>query len=215
METKRNRSTLGTASRWCGVFFLLALLAGCAARTITLDGTYPSPLVGKAPLTVGVYYPRELRDFAYTEIDDSSGKDQYIIQSGASQLKLFNTLLPAMFERVVPLDEPTTDQSGIDAIFVPTIAEFQLGLPDKTKLKVYEVWLKYNMRLTQPNGDYIADWVMTAYGKSPTENFQSVDAGVQNAALVAMRDLAASFTLGFNEIPDVKEWLQQSARSSQ
>jgi len=215
METKRNRSTLGTASRWCGVFFLLALLAGCAARTITLDGTYPSPLVGKSPLTVGVYYPSELRDFAYTEIDDSSGKDQYIIQSGASQLKLFNTLLPAMFERVVPLDEPTTDQSGIDAIFVPTIAEFQLGLPDKTKLKVYEVWLKYNMRLTQPNGDYIADWVMTAYGKSPTENFQSVDAGVQNAALVAMRDLAASFTLGFNEIPDVKEWLQQSARSSQ
>jgi len=214
METKRNRSTLGTASRWCGVFFLLALLAGCAARTITLDGTYPSPLVGKAPLTVGVYYPRELRDFAYTEIDDSSGKDQYIIQSGASQLKLFNTLLPAMFERVVPLDEPTTDQSGIDAIFVPTIAEFQLGLPDKTKLKVYEVWLKYNMRLTQPDGTYIADWVMTAYGKSPTEGFQSVDAGVQNAATVAMRDLAASFTLGFNEIPDIQEWLQVSSTGS-
>ena len=24
------------------------------------------------------------------------------------------------------------------------------------------------------NGDYIADWVMTAYGKSPEETFQSV-----------------------------------------
>lgn len=209
MESTLKRSSLGTASRWCGVL-LLGLLAGCAARTITLEGSYPSPLVAKVPLTVGVYYPEELREFAYTEIDDSSGKDQYIIQSGASQVQLFNTILPAMFERVVPLDAATTDQSGIDAVFVPSIAEFQLGLPDKTKLKVYEVWLKYNMRLTQPDGEYIADWVMTAYGKSPTENFQSVDAGVQNAALVAMRDLAASFTLGFNEIPDVREWLQQN-----
>lgn len=188
---------------------LLALLGGCAARTITLDGSYPAPLVAKVPLTVGVYFPEELREFAYTEIHDDSGKDQYIIQTGASQVKLFNTLLPSMFERVVPLDTPTTTQPGIDAVFVPSIEEFQLGLPEKTRLKVYEVWLKYNMRLTQPDGEYIADWVMTAYGKSPTENFQSVDAGVQNAALVAMRDLAASFTLGFADIPDVRDWLQR------
>ena len=210
MEPKPQRNTFRSASRWCSVL-LLTLLAGCAARTITLDGSYPSPLVARIPLTVGVYYPAELRDFAYTEIDDESGKDQYIVQSGASQMKLFDTILPAMFERVVPLSDPTTTE-GVDAVFIPAIEEFQLGLPDKTKLNVYEVWLKYNMRLTQPNGEYIADWVMTAYGKSPTESLMSVDAGVQSAALVAMRDLAASFTLCFNEIPDVQEWLQQNSR---
>lgn len=192
----------------CGLLATATLLTACAARTITLEGNYPSPLVARVPLTVGVYYPPELREFSYTEIDDSSGKDQYIVETGSSQIKLFDTILPSMFERVIPLDEPTTSEN-VDAVFIPSIEEFQLGLPDKTKLKVFEVWMKYNMRLTQPNGEYIADWVMTAYGKSPTENFQTVDAGVQDAALVAMRDLAASFTLGFNDIPDVRDWLQQ------
>ena len=185
-------------------------LAACSASTIIVDGSYPSPLVRKLPLTIGVYYPEALRNFAYTEIDDNSGKDQYIVQSGNSQLELFNTVLPALFENVVMLDslDNANSQNGIDAVFVPEIAEFQLGLPQKTKLKVYEIWMKYNMKLSKANGDYIADWVMTAYGKSPQENMQSVDSGVQDAAVVAMRDLAASLTLGFTTVPEVNEWLK-------
>jgi hypothetical protein len=187
---------------------LFALLAGCSASTIVIDGTYPSPLVRKLPLTVGVYYPEELRNFSYTEIDDDSGEDQYIVQSGPSQLNLFNTLLPALFENVVQLDSPDASAANVDAVFIPDIAEFQLGLPDKTKLKVYEIWMKYNMKLSKANGDYIADWVMTAYGKTPDENLQSTDSGVKGAANVAMRDLAASFTLGFSAVPGVNEWLK-------
>ncbi len=186
------------------------LLASCAANTITISGTYPSPLVRKLPITVGVYYSEELRNFSFIEIDDYTGEDQYIISSGASQIELFNTVLPALFEHVVLLDSlENLNASNLDAVFVPAIEEFQLGLPDKTKLKVYEIWVKYNMRLENPNGDYIADWVMTAYGKSPTETFQSVDEGVQDAAVVALRDLAASLTLGFAVIPEVNEWLKE------
>lgn len=197
--------------RWLLPAGLLLLLTGCAARTISLSATYPTPLVVPLPLTIGVYYPEELRSFQYIEIDDNTGNDQYIIEAGASQIALFDTVLPVMFENVVPLDSPTATE-GVDAVFIPNVEEFQLGLPEKTRLSVYEVWLKYNMRLTQPNGDYIADWVMTAYGKSPTENFQSVDAGVQNAAEVAMRDLAATFSLGFTEFPDVKDWVQEQGQ---
>ena len=186
------------------------LLASCAARTIEISGNYPSPLVRKLPITVGVYYPEELRNFSFIEIDDYTGEDQYIINSGASQIELFNAVLPALFENVVLLDSLDGPQAAnLDAVFVPVIEEFQLGLPAKTKLKVYEIWVKYNMRLENANGDYIADWVMTAYGKSPTESFQTVDAGVQDAAVVALRDLAASFTLGFSDIPEVNEWLKE------
>jgi hypothetical protein len=190
------------------ILLLLSLLGGCAASTIVIQGNYPSPLVRKLPLTVGVYYPEGLRNFAYTEIDDNSGKDQYVVQSGASQVALFNTVLPALFEKVVEIPSMDNVDTTIDAVFVPDIAEFQLGLPQKTKLKVYEIWMKYNMKLSKANGDYIADWVMTAYGKTPDENLQSVDSGVQDAANVAMRDLAASFTLGFSDVPDVSEWLK-------
>ncbi len=193
-------------------FALVLLLSACAASTINISGSYPSPLVRKIPITVGVYYPEELRNFSFIEIDDYTGKDQYIINSGESQIELFNTVLPALFENVVMLEAPEAalSDSSIDAVFVPAIEEFQLGLPQKTKLKVYEIWMKYNMRLSNPDGEYIADWVMTAYGKAPNENFQSVDSGVKDAAVVAMRDLAASFTLGFSGIPEVNDWLRDN-----
>lgn len=195
-----------------GTAVVSLLLASCAANTINISGTYPSPLVRKIPITVGVYYPEELRNFSFTEIDDYTGDDQYIVNSGETQVELFNTVLPALFEQVVMLDSLEERPSELDAVFVPAIEEFQLGLPQKTKLKVYEVWVKYNMRLEEPEGEYIADWVMTAYGKSPTESFQSVDAGVQDATVVALRDLAASFTLGFSGIPEVNEWLAENAK---
>ena len=196
----------------CALIAVTLLLASCAAKTIDISGTYPSPLVRKIPITVGVYYPEELRNFSFTEIDDYTGDDQYIVNSGESQVELFNTVLPALFENVVMLDSLDNRSADVDAVFVPAIEEFQLGLPQKTKLKVYEVWVKYNMRLEDPNGEYIADWVMTAYGKSPTESFQSVDAGVQDATVVALRDLAASFTLGFTGIPEVNEWLTENQK---
>lgn len=218
--TKRSKSSTATGAirlaglHWLLPAVLLLLLSGCAARTITLNASYPTPLVVPLPLTIGVYYPEELREFRYTEIDDNSGKDQYIINAGPSQVALFNTVLPVMFQKVVQLDSPTA-RDGVDAVFIPRVDEFQLGLPEKTRLSVYEVWMRYNMRLTRPNGDYIADWNMTAYGKSPSETFQSVDAGVQNAAEVAMRDLAATFSLSFSDFPDVKDWLQEQGRGQQ
>ena len=96
---------------------------------------------------------------------------------------------------------------GVDAIFAPSIEEFQLALPAKTKLDVYEIWIKYNMRLMMADGDYIADWVLTSYGKSPTESLRSVEAAINAAAIVALRDLASSFSLSFSQVPEVKDWL--------
>src|SRR5690606_15716618 len=107
------------------------LLVSCAANTINISGTYPSPLVRKLPITVGVYYPEELRNFSFIEIDDYTGDDQYIVNSGETQIELFNTVLPALFENVVMLDSlDNRDVGQLDAVFVPAIEEFQLGLPD-------------------------------------------------------------------------------------
>lgn len=191
----------------------LALLSGCGASTINITGEYPAPLADKLPLTVGVYYDDAFRNYSFTEINDATGKDQLIINSGTTQMQLFDTVLPAVFENVVHLDtlDNVAERGNLDAVFVPAIQEFQVGLPDKTKLNVYEIWIKYNMRLSEADGDYIADWVMTAYGKSPTETFKSEDEGVNNATVVALRDLAASFTLGFKRIPEVNEWLREQS----
>jgi len=191
---------------------VVLLLSSCAAKIIAISGTFPAPLTQKLPLTVGVFYGQDFTNHSFIEINGNTGNDQYIINSGSSQVELFNTMLPAVFQNVIVLDsiESANGRSDLDAVFVPAVEEFQVGLPQKTRLNVYEIWVKYNMRLAGSNGDYIADWVMTAYGKSPEETslFQSVDDGVNNAANVALRDLAASFTLGFSDIPEVNDWLK-------
>lgn len=202
-------STLNHAARLLLPVLFLAL-AGCSAKVINVDGNYPTPRVDRLPLTVGVYYADDLKNFSYTEMNEDNDKEQYIVRSGASQIRLFDQLLQGIFANVVEiksLDNVEQDYPNVDAVFVPLVTEFQLGLPQKTHLNSYEVWIKYNMRLSELNGNQIADWVMTAYGKSPSDN--SAAEGITNATNLALRDLAASFALGASSIPEVQDWLDR------
>ncbi|MDT8429319.1 MAG: hypothetical protein RQ757_11185 [Pseudomonadales bacterium] len=204
-ELGKNRVPLQTRQ----VLLLLGslLLAACGVNNISVVGSYPQPNVNKLPLSIGVFYDDELRNHTYVEYTDM-GQEEYRISSGETHIELFNSILPSMFERVVLLESPEAATSaGIDAVFSPSIEEFQLALPQKTQLDVFEVWLKYNMRLVTPDGGYIADWVLTAYGKTTKETLRSTEAGINGATVAALRDLASNFTLGFTSIPDVRDWL--------
>ncbi len=186
---------------------LIAALAGCGVSNVVIQGSFPTPNINKLPVSVAVYYDDALREFSYMEYSET-GQEEFNIESGLSHIALFNAVLPAMFDRVVFIDsmEQALAQ-GVDAVFAPAIEEFQLALPAKTKLDVYEVWIKYNMRLLTAEGDYIADWVLTSYGKTPTETFRSTEAAINEAAVVALRDLASSFSLSFSQVPEVRDWL--------
>lgn len=183
------------------------LLGACGVSNVVIEGSFPSPNISKLPISVAVYYDEALRDFAYLEYSET-GQEEFNIESGRSHIELFNAIVPAMFDRVVFVDSMEQARSmNVDAVFAPAIEEFQLALPAKTKLDVYEVWIKYNMRLLTAEGDYIADWVLTSYGKTPTATFRSVEAAINEAAIVALRDLASSFSLSFSQVPEVRDWL--------
>jgi len=185
------------------------LLANCGVNNVVIEGQFPTPNISKMPVSVAVYYDQALRDFAYLEYTET-GSEEFNIESGASHMELFNSITPAMFEQVIFVESMEEAQTaGVDAIFAPAIEEFQLALPAKTKLDVYEVWIKYNMRLLTVQGDYIADWVVTSYGKSPTETFRTVEGAINDAAVVALRDLASTFSLSFGDVPEVRDWLKQ------
>ena len=190
-----------------GLFLSVLLLASCGVSNVTIEGSFPTPNISKLPLTVAVYYDDALREFAYLEYSET-GAEEFNIESGQSHIELFNAVLPAMFEEVVVVDSmEAAEARGVDAVFAPLIEEFQLALPAKTKLDVYEVWIKYNMRLVTAEGDYIADWVLTSYGKTPTETFRTTEAAINDAAVVALRGLASSFSLSFTQVPEVRDWL--------
>jgi hypothetical protein len=191
------------------VSVLALLLANCGVNNVVIEGEFPTPNISKMPVSVAVYYDQALRDFAYLEYTET-GSEEFNIESGASHIELFNSITPAMFEQVIFVESMEEAQTaGVDAIFAPAIEEFQLALPAKTKLDVYEVWIKYNMRLLTVQGDYIADWVVTSYGKSPTETFRTVEGAINDAAVVALRDLASTFSLSFGDVPEVRDWLEQ------
>lgn len=212
--TRYRFQRLQAGRKGAGLALLLLLLVGCGVNNVVIEGEFPTPNIAKLPLTVAVYYDDALREFAYVEYSET-GREEYNIESGISHIRLFDAVLPAMFENVIVVDslEEAAD-AGVDAVFTPAIEEFQLALPAKTKLDVYEVWVKYNMRLVTAEGDYIADWVLTSYGKTPTATFGSVESGINDAAIVALRDLASSFSLSFNQVPEVRDWLNsQGIRS--
>ncbi len=187
----------------------LLLMAGCGVSNVVIEGNFPTPNISKLPLSVAIYYDDALRNFAYLEYSET-GREEYNIASGQSHVDLFNAVLPAMFNQVIWIESlEEAEALGVDAIFAPAIEEFQLALPAKTKLKVYEVWIKYNMRLLTPEGGYIADWVVTSYGKTPIETMRSTEAAINEATVVALRDLASSFSLSFSQVPEVKDWLNQ------
>ena len=187
---------------------LVALsLSGCGVSNVVIEGSFPTPNINKIPVAVAVYYDDALREFSYIEYSET-GREEFNIESGQSHMELFNAVLPAMFDRVIVVDNLEDARAeGVDAVFAPAIEEFQLALPAKTKLDVYEVWIKYNMRLLTAEGDYIADWILTSYGKTPTETFRSAADGINEAAVVALRDLASSFSLSFGQVPEVRDWL--------
>lgn len=186
---------------------LVAVLSACGASSLVVRGSYPSPNIRPIPLTLGVYYDEELRDFTYVEYSET-GKEEYRVASGQTHMQLFDSVLPAMFENVVVLNNlDSAVAAGVDAVFAPRIEEFQLALPQKTRLDSYEVWIKYNMRLLGPRGEYIADWVVTSYGKTPQETLRSVEAGINDATVGALRDLGSNFSLSFGSVPEVRDWL--------
>ena len=189
------------------ISLISCFLISCGVSNLVIQGNFPTPNISKIPLSVAVYYDDALRAFSYMEYSET-GREEINIESGESHIRLFNAVLPAMFEEVIEVegfDDPNVQ--GVDAVFAPVIEEFQLALPEKTKLEVYEVWIKYNMRILNSSGVSLADWVVTSYGKTPTETFLSVEDGINDAAIVALRDLASSFSLNFTRVPEVQDWL--------
>ena len=189
------------------VFSVISVLVGCTqSLTLETKSDVPAPLIMQLPLNVGVFFDDQFRNYVYQE--NSEDRPNWAISSGGSQVDFFNQILPSMFENITALSTSSAgENSGVDAILAPQIAEMQFALPQETKTDLYEVWIKYHIQLHSPDGELITEWPITGYGKSSTEFLKSRDEGIQTAINVAFRDAGAKFALSFPQIPEVKDWL--------
>lgn len=185
------------------------LLLNACTHTVYIDSDFPTPLIEKLPYKVGIYYPSEFSQYKYQE--ESKDRTKWIIESGQAQQELFDTMLAGMFDEVIDVGQlpPWDAEPNADIILSPTVQEFQYTLPRETKIKVYEIWIKYNVQVYTTDGSLLADWILTSYGKTPTGFMQSDDGALMQAVIVALRDAGANLTLNFSKIPEIRAWLAE------
>ena len=189
------------------LFSILGMLAACAGK-VDVKGDFPKPLVDQKSLSVGVVDNPRFQTFKYEE--KSKDRLKWTIGTGGAQQKLLDTLLVAMFSRVEKLsDLPKADKpAAVDLVILPRVKEFQYAMPRETKVNIFEVWIKYSIQVYDNQGALVADWVMPAYGKTPTAFLKSEDDALNQAVMMALRDAGASFITGFDRVPEIKAWLE-------
>ena len=172
------------------VVALGAILSGCGGSKVTLnDPTIPDPLIDKLPIKVAGRYPESFEHFTHEEL--VIGKEKWTIDLGASNRILFDQLFGAMFSEYQAIDADTNPQElGLDAFIEPTIDAFEFSVPNQSQTEEFAVWIRYRIKIYDGDGNQIANWPISAYGKSQTTTFGG-DEALRRAAVLAMRDAAA------------------------
>lgn len=195
-------------------YLLIALFGvsavGCMTTNVEVPTTqFPVPLMQQIPVRMGLFLPDELRNYEFRQ--DLGDAGIFEIEIGPAQEAMFNNLLTGMFVKVVQASDPTTyDTLDADAVLVPRIAEMQFSTPQQTRTDYYEVWIRYDLQLYDQDGTVLVQWPLTAYGKANTQNYllASTSPTLTQAALNACRDAMAFFTVQFQSVPGVQQWLQ-------
>jgi hypothetical protein len=197
-----------------GLFMLLfaAAAGGCMTTNVEVPTTqFPVPLMQQIPVRMGLFLPEELVNYEFRQ--DLGDAGIFEIEIGPAQDAMFTNLLTGMFAKFVRASDPTTyDTLGADAVLVPRIAEMQFSTPQQTRTDYYEVWIRYDIQLYDQDGTVLAQWPLTAYGKANTQNYllASTSPTLTQAALNACRDAMAFFTVQFQSVPGVQQWLQNT-----
>ncbi len=182
----------------------MTLLACSQSVTMKVAPDIPAPRVEQLPLTMGIYYDDTFRHYAYKE--DSAERPDWTINSGESQVLLFEQIFSSMFARTEQVAGHAAN-SGVDGILYPEVIEMQFALPAETKTDFYEYWVKYKIALYDNQGNFVADWPVTGYGKSSTEFLKSRDKGLNAAINQALRDVGAKLAIDFTRVSGVAKWL--------
>lgn len=177
---------------------MILLLSSCT-KNFQVVADIPSPLIEPSALTAQLAYSEEFK--AYKFIEKSDDRSLESVDFGGAQVTLFDRIFSSLFE----LGENGID--GHDLTIEPEILDFQYSAPKETKLKLYEVWVKYRLKISDNNNEELADWVVKGYGKTPTSMLSSHLKAFNVACNIALRDVGAQLAIGFRNQPSIKAYL--------
>jgi len=190
-------------------FFSLVFCWSCTRvinTKIEKTGDLPTPLIEPLPLTAGVYYGKDFRNYKFSHTDDTNPHTTFIcnVQLGKANVSLFDYILSNSFKKVLPINhlpEGYEDFENIDVIIAPTV-DFS-WLP-------YYLFLSYEIKFYLPDGKVI-DWLIKGTSKEP--NIVSTSDAAKKDTQAKMRNIAAQFMTGFcNQIDIQKQFYKQCNR---
>lgn len=189
----------------CGA---LLSVFGCGGASVSVPPSLPQPLVQQLPLSIGLHLSEDLVSYVHEESLEGSG--DWRIELGAAQSVMFQNLLNGMFASVALIPHVDAPGGEVDGVLVPSIEEVQFSIPAQTRSDYYEVWVRYRFRLHGRDGTLVGEWPLTAYGKANSRNYglNSREPALQAAAVAAMRDAMAFFTVQFGTVPAAQSWIQ-------
>lgn len=179
------------------------MLGGCASRVTLKAPTIPEPLLAQIDMSVGVRMPDEFEHYVHEEM--VYGHEEWSIDLGRSNAALFEQLFAYMFSSVTvlgPDDDPQL--MGLDALIEPTIDAFEFSTPGQSNTEAFAVWIRYRLKVYDPEGELVSNWPVAAYGKSQTTTMGGSNA-LQRAAILAMRDAAALMIMKFDNVTRISE----------
>jgi hypothetical protein len=200
VASKRNSlriSRLGAAA-W--------VLAGCSSAVV-VESEFPTPLVEPVPLTIGLHYDDELRDFIHAEALPRSAT--WTIDLGDANVAMLDPLFDTMFtvtREISELPPSPAELVSLDAVLSSTLAEYQFDVPQASRDEFVEVWLQYRLQLIEPDGDVVIEWEVPGYGKAEISSDR--EEAVHRASIVAMREAGALISTQFIQQPQVSDWLE-------
>jgi hypothetical protein len=176
---------------------LAALMTGCGSNVVLEAPTIPVPLINQIPASVGLRMPAEFNHFVHEE--EIIGREEWSIDLSNSNAALFEQLFGYMFEKVTILGpEEDPQQFPIDVLIEPSIDAFEFSVPNQSKTESFAVWIRYRIKVYDEKGDEVANWPVSAYGKSQKASMSGTQA-LQRAAILAMRDAAALMIMKLDE----------------
>ena len=202
---------IGTRLKFVSLAIVVATLSGCSTQVRLEDPTIPDPLIDKMPLSVAARFPETFEHFVHEE--QVIGKKKWTIDLGRSNSMLFEKLFGSMFSefKVIP---PTAEPGnlGIDALIEPSIDAFEFSVPNQSQTDAFAVWIRYRIKIFDGEGNQVANWPISAYGKSLSKGIGNDDA-LRRAAVLAMRDAAALIILQMDKATGISA-LSEARRDS-
>jgi hypothetical protein len=182
---------------------VIGMLGGCASNVTLKAPTIPEPLLAQIQMSVGVRMPAEFEHYIHEEM--VYGHEEWSIDLGRSNAALFEQLFAYMFSSVTvlgPDDDPQL--MGLDALIEPTIDAFEFSTPGQSNSEAFAVWIRYRLKVFDPEGKLVSNWPVAAYGKSHTTKMGGSSA-LQRAAVLAMRDAAALMIMKFDNMTRISD----------